>query len=205
EATDSTPGLQTSGSSKIRIAMSAAADVTTEFRFYHFLITADAAGEDTENSAPVAVFSTEVSGLDVSVDGSASTDAEGPISAYAWDFGDVSTGEGVTAEHTYGEAGTYSVTLTVTDAEGETGSVTQSVTVEEAANSAPTAVFSSSVSGLSVSVGGSGSAGAEGASSAYAWDFGDGSTGEGATASHEYAQAGTYEISLTVTDSSGLT
>lgn len=39
EATDSTPGLQTSGSSKIRIAMSAAADVTTEFRFYHFLIT----------------------------------------------------------------------------------------------------------------------------------------------------------------------
>src|SRR5699024_2715110 len=91
EATDSTPGLQTSGTSKIRIAMSAAADVTTEFRFYHFLITAEVAGADTENSAPVAAFTAERSGLSVSVDGSESADAEGAISDYVWDFGDGST------------------------------------------------------------------------------------------------------------------
>ena len=42
ETTDSTPALQVSGSSKMRIALSSTSDVSTEFRFYHFLITAEA-------------------------------------------------------------------------------------------------------------------------------------------------------------------
>ena len=73
------------------------------------------------------------------------------------------------------------------------------------ANTAPTAAFTSSVSGLAVAVDGSGSADAEGAVAAHTWDFGDGATGTGATASHTYAAAGTYTVRLTVTDAAGAT
>ena len=38
----------------------------------------------------------------------------------------------------------------------------------------------------------------------YAWDFGDGSTGSGVAPEHIYAAPGTYEVTLTVTDSAGL-
>jgi phosphatidylinositol-3-phosphatase len=65
----------------------------------------------------------------MSVDGSTSSDAEGPISSYAWNFGDTATGTGVTASHTYAAAGTYNVTLTVTDSGGLTGTATHAVTV----------------------------------------------------------------------------
>lgn len=84
----------------------------------------------TPNAAPEAAFDAEVSDLSVSVDASDSTD-DGSIASYAWEFGDGDTGAGETASHTYAEAGTYDVTLTVTDDEGEQGSVTQDVTVNE--------------------------------------------------------------------------
>jgi PKD repeat protein len=73
------------------------------------------------------------------------------------------------------------------------------------ANTAPTAAFTSSVSGLTVAVDGSGSADAEGPLTGHAWDFGDGTTGTGATATRTYAAAGTYTVRLTVTDAAGAT
>ncbi|WP_369258286.1 LamG-like jellyroll fold domain-containing protein, partial [Geodermatophilus amargosae] len=81
------------------------------------------------NTAPTAAFTAAVDGLAVSVDGSSSTDAEGALAAHAWDFGDGATGTGATASHTYAAAGTYQVTLTVTDAAGTAGTVTRPVTV----------------------------------------------------------------------------
>lgn len=76
---------------------------------------------------PVAVIATSKVGLVVNVDGSGSTDNVG-VTSYHWDFGDGTVAEGATAAHTY-VAGTYTVTLTVTDASGQTGSATASVTV----------------------------------------------------------------------------
>ncbi|MCL3861290.1 PKD domain-containing protein [Actinotalea sp. K2] len=158
------------------------------------------------NQVPVAVFSSSVSDLAVSVDGSGSSDPDGTIAGYAWDFGDGATGEGVSASHTYGAAGTYTVTLTVTDNQGATGTVAAEVTVTDPpANQVPVAVFSSSVSDLAVSVDGSGSSDPDGTVAGYAWDFGDGATGEGVTASHTYGAAGTYTVTLTVTDNQGAT
>ena len=156
------------------------------------------------NQAPTAVFASSATGLAASFDGSGSSDAEGPIASFAWDFGDGQTGTGATASHTYGAAGTYHVTLTVTDGAGATNAVTHDVVVAPV-NQAPTAVFSSSATGLAASFDGSGSSDAEGPIASFAWDFGDGQTGTGATASHTYAAGGTYHVTLTVTDGGGAT
>ncbi|MFJ4172663.1 LamG-like jellyroll fold domain-containing protein [Microbacterium sp. NPDC089696] len=83
----------------------------------------------TVNIAPVAAFTPTATALAVTVDGSASADPDGAIAAYAWTFGDGGTATGPTATHTYAAAGTYPVTLTVTDAVGATASVTTQVTV----------------------------------------------------------------------------
>jgi PKD repeat protein len=80
------------------------------------------------NNPPSANFSFTTTDLQVSVDASASTD-DGGIVSYAWDFGDGAIDSLVTAFHTYAVAGTYTVTLTVTDAEGLTDVETKSVTV----------------------------------------------------------------------------
>jgi PKD repeat protein len=69
----------------------------------------------------------------VTFDGSGSADADGNVPlTYAWDFGDGTTGTGVTAGHTYTADATYTVTLTVTDALGATGSATTTATIANA-------------------------------------------------------------------------
>jgi hypothetical protein len=70
------------------------------------------------NSAPTADAGgpyTGVVGIAVSMDGSASSDPDGDVLSYAWDFGDTGTGTGATTSHTYAAPGTYTVTLTVSD------------------------------------------------------------------------------------------
>jgi FOG: PKD repeat len=84
------------------------------------------------NQPPVASFSYGTNGLTVNVNGSASTDPDGTIASYAWTFGDGGTATGATAAHTYAAAGTYTVTLTVTDNGGATNSLSKSVTVSAA-------------------------------------------------------------------------
>jgi PKD repeat protein len=81
------------------------------------------------NQPPTAVFSTSCSGLRCAVDASGSSDPDGSIVSYAWDFGDGTQGSGVDATHTYAEAGSYTITLTVTDNDGATGVLTHDVSV----------------------------------------------------------------------------
>ena len=89
------------------------------------------------NSAPTAAFTSSVSALTASVNGSGSTDSDGSISSYAWTFGDGATATGATASHAYGAAGSYQVTLTVTDNGGATGTVSHTVTVSGATTPPP--------------------------------------------------------------------
>jgi serine protease len=70
-------------------------------------------------------------------------------------------------------------------------------------NNPPVASFTTSSSGLAVSVDGTASSDPDGDPLTYAWTYGDGGTGSGATASHTYAAAGTYSIGLTVSDGRG--
>jgi PKD repeat protein len=87
------------------------------------------------NEPPVASFTatprTEEP-LTVDFNASASTDSDGSIVDYTWNFGDGNSGTGVTAFNTYAAAGNYTVSLTVTDDDGATDMTEQVVTVSEA-------------------------------------------------------------------------
>jgi len=96
------------------------------------------------------------------------------------------------------------VTLTVTDNSGATNSLTKAVTVT-AGNQPPVAAFTVTATGLSVAVNGSGSSDPDGTITAYTWAFGDGATGSGITTQHTFASAGSYKVTLTVTDNLGAT
>jgi PKD repeat protein len=71
---------------------------------------------------------------------------------------------------------------------------------EVPANAAPVAVIAVATADLTVTVDGSGSSDADGVITSYLWDFGDGTTSEDVTATHAYAAAGDYTITLTVRD-----
>jgi PKD repeat protein len=83
--------------------------------------------------APTAAFDMTLSrsagGTNFAGDASASTDANGVIVGYAWDFGDGAKSNGALASHTYASPGVYSVTLTVTDDSGETNHLSRFVHV----------------------------------------------------------------------------
>ncbi|CAN5331081.1 PKD domain-containing protein [soil metagenome] len=159
------------------------------------------------NQAPVAAFTSTANFLALSVDGSTSTDTDGTVDAYAWEFGDGATAISATASHTYAAAGTYPVKLTVTDNKGTTGTVTQSVTAVAAPppppNQIPVAVFTATVTDLGVVVDGSASTDSDGTVTGYAWTFGDGGTAINSAASHTYLASGDYVVTLTVTDNDG--
>ena len=159
------------------------------------------------NQAPTAAFTSTATNLTVAVDAAGSTDADGTISGHAWNFGDGTTGTGATAQHTYITAGTYTVTLTVTDDDGATATATRSVvaTNPPPPNQPPTASFAGAVTDRSVALDATASTDPDGTISGHAWNFGDGTTGTGATAQHTYAAAGTYTVTLTVTDDDGAT
>ena len=156
----------------------------------------------TPNTLPTAAFSRDINDLDVAFDAADSSDSDGSIANYAWDFGDGSTGSGKSPNKKYTAAGTYAVKLTVTDDEGGKGSVTQNVKVV-APNVAPIALFTSAANNLDVAFDASTSSDPDGSIASYAWDFGDGSTGTGNKPTKKYAAAGAYDVKLTVTDSAG--
>jgi PKD repeat protein len=160
--------------------------------------------EVTLKAPPVASFTASATYLVVQVDASASTDPDGSIASYAWNFGDGGTASGGTASHTYASDGTYTITLTVTDNDGLTDTDSKSVTVVHQPRP-PTAAFSWTSSYEVVSFDASGSSDPDGTITAYAWNFGDGSTGSGKTVTHTYAATASYSVTLTVTDNEGLT
>ncbi len=81
------------------------------------------------NVKPTAAFTSTKTFLQVAFDGSGSTDSDGTVADYAWEYGDGATGTGASPNHSYAAAGTYTVKLTVTDDDGKKDSVTHDVTV----------------------------------------------------------------------------
>lgn len=154
------------------------------------------------NMAPTAAFTFTCTDLTCDFDASTSSDPDGSIAAIDWDFGDGSSASGAMVSHTYANAGDYTVVVTVTDDDAATASDSQQASAT-APNAAPMAAFTITCSGLTCDVDGSGSTDGDGTIAAYAWDFGDTTTATGPTASHTYASAGDYTVTLTVTDDDG--
>lgn len=147
--------------------------------------------------------------LAIAFNGATSSDADGSIASYAWNFGDGTTGSGATPSHSYTGVGTYTVTLTVTDNGGLTNSATTAATVStgstpQAPIARPGGPYTGTVN-TTVSFDGSTSSDPDGRIVSYDWNFGDSGTGSGAQVMHAYATAGTYTVTLRVTDDSGLT
>ena len=143
---------------------------------------------------------------------STSTDPNGEIVSWDWTFDDKSIGSGEVVTHAYTEAGTYKVTLKVTDNDGLCNIVWKPVTVLNY----PVAYFTYSpkepLRNRTVTFDASGSTPDGGTIDSYAWDFGDGTTETylrnvnlTAIAYHAYEQEGTYTVNLTVIDSEMLT
>jgi PKD repeat protein len=120
-----------------------------------------------------------------------------PITSYAWSFGDGASASGSTADHGYASKGGVVARLTVQTAHK---SSTQSVAISVRGVVASFDVSQTTEWTKRFDAGAS--------SSAYPvraldWQFGDGSTGSGTTATHTYAGAGDYSVVLTVTDVNG--
>jgi PKD repeat protein len=160
------------------------------------------------NAAPTADITTSPSnpevGTRVTFNGSGSTDSDGRIVLYEWDFGDGGRATGKRAEHAYGSPGNYTVLLVVTDDLGATGSDTATVSI---AGEGPVASFTFSpgapASGASVTFDAAPSFDPDGTIVEYSWSWGDGtspSVSASRTATHSFAAAGTYTVTLTVRD-----
>jgi PKD repeat protein len=86
------------------------------------------------NLRPSAAWTGSCDLLECEFSGLTSSDADGSITSYAWDFGDGETATGPSPTHTYAAPGSYTVTLTVTDDDEATGTDSRPLTVSEVAN-----------------------------------------------------------------------
>ncbi len=122
---------------------------------------------------------------------------------YAWEFGNGSTATGITTTHRFARAGTYAVTLRATNPGNQSASTTRNVTVSATSPQVQaTFVFSPTIPGVGQDVFFN-SSGSMPNTGTFFWNFGDGSTGTGATPTKRYGTTGTYTISLTVTNDIG--
>jgi PGF-CTERM protein len=159
------------------------------------------------NIPPVARAGEDISTITLEkvwFSGAASSDPDGEVVQYRWDFGDGTQASGPLVAHAYQHSGPYMVRLIVVDDSGATSSASVNATVE---NRLPVAALvgsnATAYAADPVMFDGSRSTDSDGRIVVYAWDFGDGSRDNGSLVNHAFALPGTYTVKLTVNDDSG--
>ncbi|MGC9308071.1 MAG: PKD domain-containing protein, partial [Thermoplasmatota archaeon] len=160
---------------------------------------------EVQNVPPTAAFTyTPEQPTDIEAvrfNASSSNDSDGIITTYEWNFGDGTTGSGMTPSHQYANNSVYEVTLTVTDDNGATDTASHNITIY---NVPPVPDFVYNINSLYIGVANNGSYDPDGDIVNWTWRFGDGTVKYGnTTKTHQYSQAGSYMVSLTVTDDDG--
>ena len=159
------------------------------------------------NTAPVAVATVSCAQNVCTFDGRGSTDENKPTLTYSWNYGNGRTGSGALPTVTYTAAGTFTPTLTVRDEYGLTSMVTMAplTITEPTGNVAPTPVITTPTClGLVCNFSGATSSDPNtGDTFSYSWNFGDGGTSTSSSPSRTFLAAGTYVVTLTVTDGWG--
>jgi len=132
-----------------------------------------------------------------------STDPDGTILSWNWNFGDGNSSTNHHPTHQYADNGTYTVMLTVTDDDGETNMTSKQVIVN---NMPPVANFTfhplspNTKDNIQFT---DNSYDADGFIDSWLWDFDDGNTSSVQHPTHRYKQNGSYNVTLTVTDEDG--
>jgi PKD repeat protein len=139
----------------------------------------------TTGNAPLSVAFTDTS--------------TGSPTTFAWNFGDGTTSSTRSPSHTYTAAGQYTVTLTATNAGGSSTSAPTTIVVNAPA---PTlrAAFTATRSAADPLTVDFADASTGGTPTSWSWTFGDGGTATVQNPSHTYAAAGTYTVTLKVSD-----
>lgn len=138
----------------------------------------------------------------VNLSASNATDNHQVVSV-SWSFGDGTTATGINVTHTWTNPGTYTVEVTVADADGNNDTVTHEITVRD---TTPPEVETGGArtvhAGTSLAFDAS-ETDENGEIATVEWNFGDGSPVTGTEVYHTYAAAGTYTVQVTVTDAAG--
>ena len=124
-------GTTTTRTTSITVPGLSGAEIVGGGRDYSVALVVD--GPPPPNQAPTARIAASCAALACSFSGSTSSDPDGTIVAYDWTFGDGEAASGVTASHTYNEAGTFTVGLTVTDDDDATDATSTPLTVSDVA------------------------------------------------------------------------
>ncbi len=134
-----------------------------------------------------------------------SSDEDGTVVSYKWNFGDGFTSNVKNPQHIYKAKGEYNVVLTVKDNDNAFGTVTKTLTVSD--NQLPVANFfytpQSPEENTLIYFDGTQSKDEDGTIVSYTWNFGDGTYGYGATPTHVYKEKGSYVVLLKVKDNVG--
>jgi PKD repeat protein len=133
-----------------------------------------------------------------------SSDPDGTVTSWLWDFGDGTTSTSKNPSHQFSQKGEWQIKLTVTDNDGTETSITHTVAV---VNLPPAAAFNCTLNpqtGMDIEFTDN-SVDPENRSLCWLWDFGDGNTSELQAPTHKFATEGEYNVTLTVTDDENAT